>query len=202
MAGGLEETVAAIRAGKPVLLPTDTVYGLCADVYRSDPVLELFRLKGRDVLQPVALLAADVGMLFECVPELRGRAGTLARAILPGPYTLILPNPARRFRWLTGSNPDAIGVRVAELPPGTQAVLDRVGCVGATSANLHGGPDPRTLDEVPDAIRSACAAEIDEGELRGTPSTVLDLTGPEPKVLRRGAGDVEAALERIRSVIV
>ena len=201
MAGGVEQAVTAIRAGKPVLLPTDTVYGLCADVYRSEPCLELFRLKGRDVRQPLALLAADLGMLFECVPELRGRSGTLARAILPGPYTLILPNPARRFRWLTGSNPDAIGVRVAELPPGAQAVLDRAGAVAATSANAHGGPDPHTLDDVPVEIRSACGAEIDEGELPGLASTVLDLTGPEPRVLREGAGDVAAALDRVRSVL-
>jgi L-threonylcarbamoyladenylate synthase len=201
MAGGVEEAVVAIRAGKPVLLPTDTVYGLCADVYRSDPCLKLFRLKCRDVREPVALLAADLGMLLECVPELRGRSATLARALLPGPYTLILPNPAGRFRWLTGSNPEAIGVRVAELPPGAQAVLERVGAVAATSANLHGGPDPRTLDDVPAQIRSACAAEIDAGRLPGLPSTVLDLTGPEPKVLREGGGDVATALDRLHAVL-
>jgi L-threonylcarbamoyladenylate synthase len=201
MAGGVEEAVAAIGAGKPVLLPTDTVYGLCADAYRSDPSQELFRLKRRDVLEPVALLAGDLDMLFECVPELRGRAATLARALLPGPYTLVLPNPARRFRWLTGASQDTIGVRVPELPPASQEVLDRVGAVAATSANLHGGPDPHTLDEVPPEIRSACAAEIDAGELPGTASTVIDLSGPEPRVLRAGAGDVAGALDRIRAVL-
>jgi L-threonylcarbamoyladenylate synthase len=199
MAGGIDEAVAAVRAGNPVLLPTDTVYGLCADAYHSDPALRLFRLKKRSELQPIALLAADVDMLFESVPELRGRAGTRARALLPGPYTLILPNPARRFRWLTGSNPDAIGVRVPGLCSSAQAVLDRLGAVAATSANLHGGPDPRRLDEVPQEIRAACGAELDAGELPGVASTVLDLTGEEPRVVREGAGDVDTALERLRS---
>jgi L-threonylcarbamoyladenylate synthase len=200
MAGVVEETVTAVRDGKPVLLPTDTVYGLCADAYHSDPALRLFKLKQRSELQPIALLAADVDMLLECVPELRGRAGTQVRALLPGPYTLILPNPARRFRWITGGSPDTIGVRVTGFRcPDTQAILDRVGAVAATSANLHGGPDPRRLDEVPEEIRAACGAEIDAGELPGTASTVLDLTGDEPRVVRQGAGDVDEALERLRS---
>src|SRR4051794_22745867 len=200
MEGVVEETVAAVRAGKPVLLPTDTVYGLCADVYHSDPALRLYKLKRRSELQPMALLAADVEMLFECVPELRGRAGTQARALLPGPYTLIFPNPARRYRWLTGANPDAIGVRVPGIEcPDTQAILDRVGAVVATSANLHGGPDPRRLDDVPEEIRAACGAEVDAGELPGVASTVLDLTGDEPRVLREGAGGVAEALRRLRA---
>ena len=95
----VDDTVDAIRAGEPVVLPTDTVYGLCATPHRADPVLRMYRLKGREESRPTALLTANLDMLFECVPELRGRSGTLARALLPGPFTLVLPNPARRFRW-------------------------------------------------------------------------------------------------------
>ena len=105
----IEEVVSVIRGGQPVVLPTDTVYGLCADAYHQAPVRRLYRLKGRDELQPTALVAADVDVLLDAVPELRGRAGVIARALLPGPYTLILPNPARRFRWLTGNRPQTIG---------------------------------------------------------------------------------------------
>src|SRR5207249_3008931 len=83
-------------------------------------------------------LAPDVDMLLECVPELRGRAAVLARALLPGPFTLVLPNPARRYRWLAGETPDKIGVRVPELPTVAAAVLAQVGAVAATSANLAG----------------------------------------------------------------
>jgi L-threonylcarbamoyladenylate synthase len=182
-----EDVVAALRAGNPVLLPTDTVYGLCANPYRDTPARRVSRLKGRDEQQPLALLAADLDQLLECIPELRGRSAIVARELLPGPYTLVLPNPARRFRWLSGSRPDTIGIRVVDVPPEARKVLDRIGAVAATSANRTGEPDPRTLDEVPPEIRAACGAELDAGELPGTPSTVLDLTGPEPRVLREGA---------------
>ncbi|MGZ4308233.1 MAG: L-threonylcarbamoyladenylate synthase, partial [Gaiellaceae bacterium] len=111
-----------------------------------------------------------------------------------GPYTLILPNPARRYAWLTGERPDTIGVRVPEPPAGAAEVLDEVGAVLATSANAHGRPDPRRLEDVPEEIRAACGALVDAGELPGTPSTVLDLTGPEPKVLREGAVPAAEAL--------
>src|SRR6266566_1869407 len=114
MADDVQQAIDAIRAGRPVLLPTDGGYGLCKYAYRAAPARALYALKGRDVAQPSALLAASVDMLFECVPELRGRAGVIARELLPGPFTLIFPNPARRYPWLTGTRPDTIGVRVAE----------------------------------------------------------------------------------------
>ena len=132
-------------------------------------------------------MAADVDYLLDCVPELRGRAATIARALLPGPLTLILPNPARRFRWITGPNDAAIGVRVPELHGPGADVLGRVGAVVATSANLRGGRDPARLEEVPEEIQSGAGAVVDGGALPGTPSTVVDLTGDEPKVLREGA---------------
>jgi tRNA threonylcarbamoyl adenosine modification protein (Sua5/YciO/YrdC/YwlC family) len=196
----IDETVSAIRAGEPVVLPTDTVYGLCVDGYREAPARRLFELKRRPLGLPVALLAADLDVILDAVPELRGRSAVAARALLPGPYTLVLANPARRFRWLCGPTPTRIGVRVPELPPATRAVLDRVGCVAATSANLHGGDDPRRLDEVPEEIRSACGAVVDGGTLPGKPSTVLDLSGPEPVVLRDGAASAAEAIARLASL--
>jgi len=192
-----DEAIAALRAGRPVILPTDTVYGLCADAYGREPVRELARLKGRSATQPIALLAADVEALFEAVPDLPGPAARAARALLPGPYTLVLPNPGRRFPWLTGERPEAIGVRVPRLPDPARAVVARVHAVAATSANLHGGSDPARLEDVPEALREAVAAVVDAGELPGTASTVLDLTGQEPRVLREGAVPAAEALERV-----
>jgi L-threonylcarbamoyladenylate synthase len=152
-------------------------------------------MKQRPPEQPTALLANDVELLLELVPELRAHAGMLA-ALLPGAYTLIVPNPARRYRWLTGSSPETIGVRVPELSGPGAEVLERVGSVAATSANLHGGPEARRLEDVPVEIRAGAAALVDGGELPGTPSTVLDLTGDEPRVLREGAVPAAEALER------
>jgi L-threonylcarbamoyladenylate synthase len=193
----VDEAVAAIRSGQPVILPTDTVYGLCASPDDERPVARVYRLKGRPETTPSALLCGSLDLLLERVPELRGRAAACAQALLPGPYTLILPNPARRFPWLNGSSPEAIGVRVPVLLGEAQEVLVRVGAVAATSANRHGGHDPRRLEEVPAEIRRSCGAAVDGGELPGVPSTVLDLTGPEPRVVREGAGSVAEALERL-----
>jgi L-threonylcarbamoyladenylate synthase len=184
-----------------VIVPTDTVYGLAASPYREEHVRRLYRLKGRDESQPTAIVAADVDLLFECVPELRGRSGTIARALLPGPYTLILTNPARRFRWLAGTRPETIGVRVPRVTGPAAEVLARVGALAATSANLPGGPEPRRLDEVAGQLRDGAAAEVDGGELPGTPSTVLDFTGPEPVVVREGAAPAAEALARVAALV-
>jgi L-threonylcarbamoyladenylate synthase len=198
--GEADAAVAAIRAGRPIVIPTDTVYGLCANPYRAETVERAYRLKGRGTDQPSALIAADVDMLFECVPELRGRVGAMLRELLPGPLTVVVPNPARRYRWLTGTRPDTLGVRVPVLPVVSAAILGRIGALMATSANLKGGADPRRVAEVPDEIVAGCGAVVDGGELPGTPSTVIDVTGDEPKVLREGAVPADEALARVTSL--
>ena len=193
----IEDAIAALRLGEPVILPTDTVYGLCVTSSDAAAYERMAALKGREPAKPTALLAAGLDTLLACVPELRGRAGTIARALLPGPYTLILPNPARRFLWLTGANPFAIGVRVPELPEATAQVLAAVGAVAATSANAAGGPDPRRVDDIPREILESVGAVVDAGELPGTPSTVLDFTQAEPRVVREGAASSAEALARV-----
>ena len=197
----IAEAVAAIRAGRLAIVPTDTVYGLVATPYREAPVRRLYRAKRRQEIQPTALVAVDLDLLFECVPELRGRSGTIARALLPGPYTLVLPNPARRYRWLTGSKPDAIGIRVPELEGPGRDVLAGVGAYVATSANLPGEPDPSRLDEVPEELKEAADAVVEGGVLAGRPSTVVDCTGEEPRVLREGVVPAEQALRLLGSVV-
>jgi L-threonylcarbamoyladenylate synthase len=92
-------------------------------------------------------------------------------------------------------------VRVPALPGPAREVLDAVGCVMATSANDPGGPDPRTLDDVPERIRAGCAAAVDAGRLPGTPSTVIDFTGPEPVVVRDGAAPADEAIGRVREAL-
>ena len=197
----IEDAVQAIRAGQPVVLPFDTVYGLAAEPYLEESTRRLYELKGRDEAQPSALVASSLDFLFECVPELRGRAGTLARLLLPGPVTLILPNPARRFPWITGPNKEAIGVRVPLLEGPGRSVLERVGAVVATSANHPGEPDPGRSEDVPEDIRSGAVAVVDGGELPGTPSTVIDLTGREPRIVREGALPAAEVLSRLAAAV-
>jgi L-threonylcarbamoyladenylate synthase len=161
------DAVAALRAGRAVVLPTDTVYGLCALPEHEDV---LYELKSRDRSKPVALLAADVDALIERLPDL-DRA--VVERYLPGPYTLV-----------SGS----VGVRVPDLPAAAAEIVRAVGVVAATSANLSGGADPRRIEDIPQQIRAACGAIVDVGELPGIPSTVLDISSGEPRVLRQGAG--------------
>jgi L-threonylcarbamoyladenylate synthase len=162
-----DAAVAALRAGRAVILPTDTVYGLCALPGHEDV---LYELKGRDRSKPVALLAADVDKLVAAVPDLDR---SVLERYLPGAYTLVCGD---------------IGVRVPNLPPAAAEVVREVGVVAATSANASGGPDPRRVEDVPEEIRAACGAIVDAGELPGVPSTVIDLTTGEPHLLRQGAG--------------
>jgi L-threonylcarbamoyladenylate synthase len=191
------DAVAAVRRGDLVVLPTDTVYGLACIASSERAAGDLYRLKGRDAIQPTAVIFPALDALFADFPELDARAAAAARALLPGPYTLVVPNAEHRFAWLNAARPDAVGVRVPVLPPSTAEIVAAAGAVVATSANLPGGPDPRRLADVPEEIRGGVAVVIDGGELPGTPSTVLDLTGPDPVVLRAGAADAAAALRRL-----
>ena len=199
--GLIEDAVAAIERGEPVVIPTDTVYGLVSSPHQAEPTLRIQRLKGRAAAQPLALLAADLDVLLDCVPELRGRAIVIARTLLPGPYTLVLGNPAQRFPWLNGGNPLAIGVRVPVLTGAAKAIVDRAGAVVSTSANRHGGPNPLTLADVPEQIRAACGAVVDGGTLPGTPSTVIDFSCSEPRVIREGAVPSAGALARVAAAL-
>ncbi len=197
----VEDALAALRAGQVVVLPTDTVYGICVEAYREPPFRRLLALKGRPETMPVALLAADLDAILDAIPEARGRAAVVARALLPGPYTLVLPNPARRFRWACGTTPEAIGIRVPDLPPPALAVVGRVGVVLATSANVHRGRDPARVGDIPPEILDGVGAIVDAGELPGTPSTVIDVTGPAPVVLREGAVAADEAHAHVRAAL-
>jgi L-threonylcarbamoyladenylate synthase len=197
----VEHAIAAAAVGRPILLPTDTVYGLATSAERADFAAKLYLLKGRSEIQPTAIVAGSIDALVDAVPELDNRSRAIAAALLPGPFTLVLPNPAQRFRWLTGARTDTIGVRVPNLPEPAQRVADGVGCLIATSANDPGGPDPASLDDVPQRIRDAVAAEIDAGALPGIASTVIDFTTDTPVVLREGAVPGVEAIERVRAVL-
>jgi len=185
----VDEVVAAIEAGKLVVIPTDTVYGLACRPDREDAVRALSTLKRRSPEQPIALVASGVDPLVELIPELPGDR------LVRGAFTFVVPNPADRLPWLGGTG--TIGVRIPEVTGVTAELLARVGAVAATSANLHGHPDPRRVNEVPAEILGGAAATLDVGELPGTPSTVLDLTGPDPRILREGAVPVAEALRQV-----
>jgi L-threonylcarbamoyladenylate synthase len=187
----VEETLIALRGGELVVVPTDTVYGLACRPDHEEPVRALSVLKRRSPGQPIALVAAGVDALVALIPELP------LQGLLVGPFTLVVPNPERRLPWLTGARPDTIGVRIPVTTGPAAEVLAGMGVIAATSANVHGAADPNRLSDVSAEILEGVGAALDGGDLPGRPSTVIDLTGPEPRVLREGAVPAAEALARV-----
>lgn len=167
-----EEFEACIRSGGVVLFPADTVYGLAVDPGYDDAIERMYSIKGRPKEKKSALMY----FLIDAVPDLP----EAARKLLPGPVTVILS--------------DGRGIRVPDQP--LLAGLELT--VLQTSANPSGGPDPRRLDDVDPGIRAAVDLEIDGGELPGTPSTVVDLSGEEIRIVREGALSAEWIRELLR----
>lgn len=196
----VERAVVAVRTGGLAVIPTDTVYGLACDPDRTAAVERLGELKGRSTAQPIALVASSVETVFDRLPEVPGPLRAVVDGLLPGPYTLVLPNPAQRFPWLAGRRPDTLGVRVPDVAGTGRTILETLAAVAATSANLHGGPDPRTVADLPDEI-AGVAEVVDAGPLPGVPSTVLDLTQAEPTVVREGAIPAAEALAQVQRLL-
>ena len=179
----------ALAGGACAVIPTDTVYGLICDAALPEACERLSALKRRDARRPSTVMFASVEtaaarLLAPLDDMLAGRA----RRLLARGATVLIPNPDGHYVHLCGDEPQRIGVRVSAFPPVLAAVIDAVGAILATSANLHGGSDPRTLAEVPAAIAAGCAVVVDGGPAHaGRASTVLDLCRPEPVILREGA---------------
>ncbi|CAA9532502.1 MAG: TsaC protein (YrdC domain) required for threonylcarbamoyladenosine t(6)A37 modification in tRNA [uncultured Solirubrobacteraceae bacterium] len=188
-----------IAVGGVAVFPADTVYGLACEPDTRDAVDRLYALKGRRPDKPAAVMFFSVELALAALPELGDRTRSAVEALLPGPVTVLVPNPAGRFP-LSGSA-DLLGVRVPSLPPGLEALHAVRWPVLQTSANRSGRPDARTLDEVPELIRAEADLVLDGGELPGTPSTVVDLGAYETtrdwRVVREGAFDRDAIRERL-----
>lgn len=188
----LDRVVASLRAGAPVILATDTVYGLAAVADQPEAVARIFALKDRPVDVRMAVLVADVTQARAHV-ELGPAGEALAAAFWPGPLTIV----ARRHDEgaLAAGDADTLGVRCPD-ESFVRSVAAQVGPVAATSANPHGQPTPATAAEVA-ACFPGVEVVVDGGLRTGAASTVVSVVGPEPLVLREGpisAADIAAAL--------
>ncbi len=194
----LEPLVIALRAGQTVAIPTDTVYGVACAAHLQQSCESLLRAKGRSPMQPTAIVAGSVDSAIDVVlPGLDGAAAERARRLLPGPLTLILPNAARRYAWLCGSEPTRIGLRVPVLHPLLAAAIERVPALLLTSANVAGEPPATTFDELEQVAAFATVA-LDGGTCAGgTPSTVVDVTGDDPVIVREGPVSLEELRARL-----
>lgn len=181
----LDRVTAALLAGRAVVLPTDTVYGVAALPAHED---ELRRLKGRPDSVPIAVLVADVGQAELALgAPLPAAAAQLAATFWPGPLTLVAPTASGA----------TLGVRCPD-HAFVRAIAAAVGPLATTSANRHGEPTPSGAADAAASLVGPVAVVVDGGTLAGTASTVVDATGPAPVILREGDISSEAVASAVR----
>jgi tRNA threonylcarbamoyl adenosine modification protein (Sua5/YciO/YrdC/YwlC family) len=193
-AAGLEAAVSAIAAGSLVLLPTDTVYGVAADAFTPSAVTGLLAAKNRGRTMPVPVLIGEASTLAGLVVDLPAVATRLAEAFWPGGLTLVLEH-APSLAWDLG---DAEGTVAVRLPDDdlTRELLRRTGPLGVSSANRSGRPAATTAQEAADQLGDHAAVILDGGpRASSAASTIVDCTGPVPRVLRVGAIPVDELRE-------
>jgi L-threonylcarbamoyladenylate synthase len=185
------------------VFPADTVYGLCCDPEDPAAVERIYELKGRPPQRPSAIMFFSLTLALESLTELRPRERAALSALLPGPVTLLLANPRRRYGPACGPDPDTLGLRVPLLAGGLAALGAVAVPVMQSSANISGEADARRLQDVPERLRRGVDLLLDGGDLPGLPSTVVDLRDYAEegtwKVLRDGAlsaGELSQLLAR------
>jgi L-threonylcarbamoyladenylate synthase len=183
----IDEAAKWIRLGYVVAMPTDTLYGLAADPFSETAVARVYDVKGRGADRALPLIAADVRQIAAHLGPLSEVSRRLADHFWPGPLTLLMPAARQLTRDVSGGT-GQVGVRV---PADAIARSVCAACghpVTATSANVSGHPAPATPDEVERALGDRIEFLLDAGPTPGgAPSTIVDASGAEPRLIRAGA---------------
>lgn len=189
------EVIEVLRRGGLVIYPTDTVYGLGADAENENAVRKVYEVKGRPEEKRLTIAVSDTKMLEEYA-LLDDITRELLRKFLPGKVTFVLKKTARVLDLV---NPEAIGVRIPNLPIILEIIREFGRAITATSANLSGRPPKLDPDDVVREIRADLL--LDHGVLpRSRPSTVVDLTRGEPILIREGDVPFEVILREYRRI--
>lgn len=198
-AAALAEAVAILDAGGVVAMPTDTLYGLAADPFSSEAVARVFAVKGRPADRAMPLVAADVDQVVNRLGPLSDLARRLASKYWPGPLTLLVARPSSIPADVTGGRVE-IGVRVPAHAVTRELCRVSGRLLTATSANLSGEPPSNDPDDIERAFPTGVDLLLDAGRTPGgPPSTIVDVTGSEPRLVRAGAiawEDVQACMQR------
>jgi L-threonylcarbamoyladenylate synthase len=175
-----------VGEGGVAIFPADTLYGLACDPLAAAAVERVHSIKGRDEGRPSAVMYFSPLAMRELLGGLGERSREAVSALLPGPVTLVIANPDRRYPLASPDDPERLGVRLIEGP-----LAGAMTPIFQTSANLSGEPAPRSFGEIDERVLSAADLAIDGGELIGAPSTVIDVSEIDSvgrwKVLREGA---------------
>jgi tRNA threonylcarbamoyl adenosine modification protein (Sua5/YciO/YrdC/YwlC family) len=184
----IAEAAVAARRGALIVIPTDTVYGIATRPDDPRATSRLFAAKGRppDLALPVLAASLDVARELAALDE---RAERVAAALWPGALTLVLPRAAATRAWELGGTGATIALRVPRHPLAI-AVLEHAGALAASSANRSGEPPARTCEELERTFEDMVEVYIcEERKLAGEASTVVDLSGSRPRILRAGGLD-------------
>ena len=196
-AEAVEQVTRALASGHIVGLPTDTVYGLAADPFHTGAADRLFKVKRRPRERDLPVLVADREQALSMATAVPRAARRLMDHFWPGALTIVLPRNPEVAADL-GTDDLTVGVRCPGHPV-PRALCRAAGPLATTSANLHGQPTLTTAAEVASVFKGSVPLVVDGGTCSGSPSTVVDCTGEEPKLLREGRipwADVVAALGR------
>jgi tRNA threonylcarbamoyl adenosine modification protein (Sua5/YciO/YrdC/YwlC family) len=193
---GVEAAIDAVKRGDLVVLPTDTVYGLGADAFKPWAVTALLDAKGRGRQMPPPVLIGSRATLDGLVFNLPDAARDLAEAFWPGALTIVVEH-APSLQWDLGDLDGTVAVRMP-LHPVALEVLRETGPMAVSSANKTGQPAAITAEEARSQLGFAVSVYLEAGECPDrTPSTIVDVTGSVPKLLRAGA----IPLEKLRDVV-
>ena len=188
-----------IAGGGVAVFPADGLYGIACDPLDPAAIERIHRIKGRDDGKPSAVLYFSPLAMRELLAGLGPRTAAAAGALLPGPVTLVVANPERRYPLACREDRECLGIRLIGGPlAGTMSPIFQ------TSANVSGEYAPARFGEIPQSIVDGVDLAIDAGELPGIPSTVLDITSIDEDgswhILRDGAlspGDLTSALASV-----
>ena len=193
---GIAAAVEAVKAGELIVLPTDTVYGIGADAFTPHAVTALLNAKGRGRHMPPPVLVGSRHTLDGLVYSLPKVARELADAFWPGPLTIVVEH-SPSLQWDLGDTGGTVGVRMP-LHPVALEVLREVGPMAVSSANKTGQPAAVTAQAARDQLEYSVRIYLEAGECPDpVPSTIVDVTGDVPRVLRDGA----VPLEKLRDVV-
>jgi L-threonylcarbamoyladenylate synthase len=195
--GAIEQALKALRQGRLVAFPTDTVYGVGALAFVSQAVEQIYRVKGRPRTKAIPLLLDGVDKLSKVAQDPPSAALTLAQTFWPGPLTLVLGRAPAVPDAVTAGGP-SVAVRVPDHDFAQRLIGAAGGVLAATSANLSGHPDPVTAQEVLGYLEGRIDLILDGGRCPGgIPSTVVDLSGLSLRIVRAGAISLEELEEAL-----
>ena len=199
LAEGIAAAAEAVRRGEVVVLPTDTVYGVGVDAFASDAVAAVLAVKGRGREMPLPVLVPNPQTVDGLAADVPDYARDLIHAFWPGPLTLVL-HAQSSLMWDLGDTNGTVAVRMPKNDI-TLGLLDVVGPMAVTSANVSGQTPARTISEAQAQLGSAVSVYLDAGPSSDSlPSTILDCTGEAPVILRAGAVPVGRVQEVLGEV--